>query len=293
MQKTNSKFSFPVPIEEKIIETGFMREVMNRTLTVHPGNVLWYGYSRAGKTTTARHMVKTINEAFDPYDPFAFRASHYEVGEIKAWSGNEQKKGLKSLYNAALGKLDEGLYRTDPAETIVEQLILGLMRKNIQMIFIDEAGNLSLDAIRGIIMAYDAAKNLEHPLSLIFVGMDDLPTKVLKLPQVKGRIHEWCYFEPYDLEGVKELIVNIYPQFFNFEDSTETADIVECIYELCGGFPGLIIPFLRKVERNQKRDNEKITTKYIRTIHLRTTIDQTSAINKSNEINKSAPKSTK
>lgn len=285
MQESSTNFSFPIPIEEEIIETGFMKEVVNRTLMVHPGNSLWYGESRVGKTTTARYIVETITEAYDPYNPYAFRSVHYEVGEIAQWSGNEQKKGLKSLYNAILGRIDEGLYRSDPLETIAEQLVLGLMRKNIQMILVDEAGNLSLDAIRGMIMAYDAAKNSGHPLSLIFVGMDDLPTKVTKLPQVKGRIHEWCYFEPYDLKGVANLLAKLSPHFESLDlEKAEHMEQVEFIYEMCGGFPGLIIPFLRKLDRYQLIKTEEITTTYLRAIHLRTVIDKDNSINKSKEI---------
>ena len=131
MQESDGRFRFPVPFEETVVETDFMREAMNRTMMVHPGNSLWYGESRVGKTTTAKHIVQTINEAFDPYNPYAFRALHYEVGGIEQWSGNEQKKGLKSLYNATLGRIDEGLYRRDPAETIAEQLVFAL--KNVSI----------------------------------------------------------------------------------------------------------------------------------------------------------------
>jgi hypothetical protein len=291
MQESSSRFSFPTPIEEKIIETDFMREIMNRTMTMHPGNSLWYGESRVGKTTAARHIVQTVNEAFNPYNPYAFRAIHYEVGGIEQWSGNEQKKGLKSLYNAALGRIDEGLYRTDPAETVAEQLIFGLMRKNIQQIFVDEAGNLSLEAIRGMIMAYDSAKNLGHPLSLVFVGMDDLPTKVMKLPQVKGRIHEWCYFEPYSLKEVADLLAKLNSHFADSKlEKTKLSEQVECVYELCGGYPGLIIPFLRKLERYQQIEREEINTVYLRTTHLRTTIDRDKAINKSKQIHGNSTK---
>ncbi|HEY0459784.1 MAG TPA: hypothetical protein VGC97_11670 [Pyrinomonadaceae bacterium] len=134
-------------------------------------------------------------------------------------------------------------------------------------------------------MAYDSAKNHEHRLSLIFVGMDDLPTKVMKLPQVKGRIHEWCYFEPYSLNQVQNLLAKLNPHFANSKiDETKLLEQVECIYEICGGYPGLIIPFLRKLERYQKIDSEEITTVYLRAIHLRTTIDRDNAINKSKEI---------
>jgi hypothetical protein len=230
-------------------------------------------------------VVKTINEAFNPYNPHAFRAVHYEVGQISEWSGNEQKRGLKSLYNAALGRIDEGLYRSDPAETITEQLILGLMRKNIQQIFVDEAGNLSLEAIRGMLMAYDAAKNSEHPFSLIFIGMDDLPTKVNELPQVKGRIQEWCYFEPYDLKGIADILTKISSHFESLDlTNAEHIEQVEFIHEMCGGFPGLLIPFLRKLERYQLIEPEQINTTYLRTIHLRTMIDKNKSIDKSKEL---------
>jgi AAA+ ATPase superfamily predicted ATPase len=285
MEEPVNGFKFPIPIEEKIIETGFMKEVMNRTLVIHPGNSVWYGESRIGKTTTARYVVEKITEAYDPYNPYAFRAAHYEVGEIPSWSGNEQKRGLKSLYNATLGRIDEGLYRVDMAETIAEQLILGLTRKNIQIIFVDEAGNLSLEAIRGMLMAYDAAKNMGHPLSFVFVGMDDLPVKVTKLPQVKGRIHEWCYFQPYSFEDVFDFLCEINPHFEHLDrNDPKQAEQVECIYEMFGGFPGLIIPFLRKLERYQQIDAEEITVPYLRTIHLRTMLDQKNSINKSQEI---------
>jgi hypothetical protein len=285
VKSSNFTLQFPAPDVEIIIETGAMRETIKRTLAVHPGNSVWYGLSRIGKTTTARFAAEKIRQAYDAENPHAFRAVHYEVGEIGAWTGNEQKKGLKSLYNATLGRIDEGLYRADPAETIVEYLVRGLMRKNIGMIFVDEAGNLSLDAIRGMLMAFDAAKNIGHRLSMVFIGMDDLPVKVTKLPQVNGRINEWCYFEPYTFEEVAKLLSELHPHFagLDLEDPLQREQ-VELIYDLHGGFPGHIIPFMRKLERYQNAKREEITTLYLKTIHLRTVLDKENAINKSREI---------
>lgn len=277
-------FSFPVPKDTEIIETGFMREVINRTLAVHPGNSVWYGESRIGKTTTAKHLVKLITDSYDPANPYSFRAIHFEAGAISSWSGNEQKRGLKSLYNSVLGRIDEGLYRTDPTETIAGNLVHGLMRKNIQLVFIDEAGNLSLDAIRGILMTYDAAKNLGYNLSFVFVGMDDLPVKVTKLPQVNGRMHEWCYFEPYSVNEVATVLAELHPHFADVNlEKAEESETVNCIYELCGGYLGLIVPFLQKVEKYQLIKPEEITSKYLRTIFLRTQFDKDNSINKSIE----------
>lgn len=282
-----SKFTirFPTGKTEKIVETAIMREVITRTLAVHPGNGLWYGLSRVGKTTTAREMVKKIKEAYDANNPDAFRAVHFSVGEIAAWSGNEQKKGLKSLYNATLGRIDEGVYMNSPPETIAKIIAVGLMRKNIGLVLIDEAGNLSLDAIRGIMMVYDEAKNMEYRLSLVFIGMDNLPVKVTQLPQIEGRIHEWCYFEPYTLEELAELLSQLHPHFagLDLNDPIQLGQI-ETIYNLYGGFPGLVVPFITKLERQQSRKMQPITTAYIKSVHLITEVSKTSSIQKSEEI---------
>lgn len=290
---SSSKFALQFPEinkKEKIVETAVMREVMNRTLAIHPGNSVWYGLSRVGKTTTAREMVKKLQEVYSQENPNAFRAVHFEVGEIAAWTGNEQKKGLKSLFNATLGRIDEGLYIQQPPEAIANSLVRGLMKKNIGLILIDEAGNLSLDAIRGMIMVYDAAYNLNHPLSLIFIGMDDLPVKVTQLPQIEGRIHEWCFFEPYKLKDVADLLAQLHPHFAGFDlDNLAQREQVELIYDLYGGFPGLIVPFIKKLEHQQSRNPEPINTKYLKSIHLRTAFDKNLAIGRSREIYKGKP----
>lgn len=281
---TKGNFKYPIPRNEKIIETGFMREVMNRTLAIHPGNTVWYGESRIGKTTTAKHSVKRINENYQSNNSHAFRAVHFEAGEIASWSGNEQKKGLKSLYNTTIGRMDERAYQTDPIENIVKNLVYGLQRKNIQAVYIDEAGNLSVDAIRGIMMTYDAAKNLGHNLSLIFIGMDDLPIKMTKLPQINGRVNEWCYFEKYSLGEMTLFLKEYHPYFANVDiKSKKNAELVECVYDLCEGLPGLATSLIRKVEAYLKINPQEIDSKIFRMIHLRTTMDKDYSIRKSCE----------
>lgn len=278
------KFRFVSPSEDIIVPTGMMLEMIKRTAVVHPGNCLWYGDSRIGKTTTARFMVQKIDEAYDPQNPNAYRAVHYEVGGIGEWTGNEMKKGIKSLYYAALGRLDEGVYRHDPAESLATQLVHGLRWKNIQTILIDEAGTLSLEAIRGMVVVGDVARNMNHPLSLVFIGMDDLPTKVQQLPQVKKRFVEWCYFEAYSLKETAKLLSRLHTHFAGLDpNNPEEYEQVEFIYEMCGGFPGLIVPFLKKLDRYQQEECEQITVKYLRTIHLRTLMDEEQAVNKSLE----------
>ena len=59
---------------------------------------------------------------------------------------------------------------------------------------------------------------------------------------------------------------------------------MECLYELCGGYLGLIVPFLQKVDKYQLIKSEKIDSKYLRAIHLRTQLDREQSISKSKEI---------
>lgn len=281
------KFRFAAAPKEIIVPTDLMREVVNRTSAIHPGIALWYGDSRLGKSTTARYMVEKIAEAYEASNPHAFRAVHYEVGEIAGWTGNEQKKGIKSLYYATVGRIDEGVYRHDPAESLAAQLVLGLRRKNIRMICVDEAGTLSLEAIRGMILVSDTAQNLNYPLSLVLIGMDDLPTKVRHLPQVENRIDEWCFFEAYGLAETGRLLSHLHPHFegLDYNDPEQFAQ-VECVYEMFGGFPGLIVPFLKKLERYQQLEPEEITVTYLRILRLRTFFDKEQSINKSLELHR-------
>ncbi len=283
-------FNFSAPVKEVTVLTGMMLEVINRTAAVHPGNSLWYGESRIGKTTTARYMAQKIEESYDPQNPHAYRAVHYEVGEIAEWTGNEMKKGIKSLYYATLGRIDEGVYRHDPVESLATQLVHGLRRKNIQVIFVDEAGALSLEAIRGMVLVGNVAKNMHYPLSLVFIGMDDLPTKVQHLPQVDKRFVEWCYFEAYSLNDTAKLLAQLHSHFkkFNLENPVHYEQ-VECIYEMCGGFPGLITPFLKKLTHYQNEKHEKITVAYLRSIHLRTVFEKELSVSKSLQMYRGRP----
>lgn len=284
------KFQFTAPVEDTIIQTGMMLEMINRTSAVHPGHSLWYGAARIGKTTTAQFMVQKITEAYDPQNPHAYRAVHYEVGGIEEWTGNEIKKAIKSLYYATLGRIDEGVYRHDPAESLATQLVHGLRRKNIQVIFVDEAGTLSLEAIRGMVLVGDVAKNMNHPLSLVFIGMDDLPTKVEQLPQVRERIVEWCYFEAYSLKETAKLLSLLHPHFAKLDlGNPKDYEQIEFVYEMFGGFPGLIVPFLQKLDRHQKEEREQISLKYLRAVHMRTLMDKEQSVNKSLEIYRGRP----
>jgi len=244
------KLRFPVRAQDRLIQTAQMIRTANRTFAVHAlcALVLYVGRSRLGKTTTARWITAQINDRYDPEDESSFRAFHYEVGAIEEWSGNEMKRGIRSLYEAVVGSpLDEGFYRQSPTEGLARHTVFALRRKRIQMVFIDEAGCLSLDAIRGMVLVRDTAEIEGWTLSLIFIGMDELPKLMLKLKQIENRIHEWVYFEPYNIDETWELLVELHPYFVAL-DARQMADReqVEFVHEISGARPGSWFPLCKR-----------------------------------------------
>jgi hypothetical protein len=265
---------------EKTVETDQMRLMISKTLGVHPlgSLVVWAGRSRLGKTTTAATLNQKLNGNFSSDDPDAFRSVHYTVGEVNP--GNLQKKGIRSLYHACIGQMEEAVYRRNPAEDLARMTVEALRVKNIKMVFIDEAGNLPLEAIRGMVLVRDTAQAMGWTLSLVFVGMDDLPVKLVQLPQIHHRIHEWCYFKPYSLEETLFLLQQLEPRFscYSLEDPDQRQQI-EFIHEQFDGRPGLIVPFLRRLKNRLYSDlGGVIDLPALMAVHLNFLRDKDAAI---------------
>lgn len=273
---------FPKQMPKKIVETKMMKQIVARTLAVHPLSalVVWYGESRIGKTTTAEYTVEKILEAYDENDPLAFRAKYVEVGEIPPWSGNEMKRGVKSLYFAALRmSLDEGVYQRDPLEAIAVRLVHELQKRRIQMIFIDEAGGLSIDAIHGMVLVRDTAQSMGWTLTLVFIGMDDLPVKIEERRQIAGRVNEWCYFVEYDLDDTWNLLAELHPHFAGLDrNNEEHREQVSFLRETYGGLPGQLVPFVRRMEYRLLDYRGEIDLRFLRAVHLLTARDKQRSI---------------
>jgi hypothetical protein len=272
---------FPVIEQKVIVELEQMRRAANRILAVHPGGALTVFHGRAGmgKTTTAEWITAQINEHYDPDDSQTFRALYYEIGEIAPWSGQEQKRAIRSLYHSCIGPLDEGMYRRLPNEDLARHLVYGLMRKKIGMIFIDEAGYLSVDALRGMVLACDTAASLKWTLSICFVGMDDLPLKLQALPQIRRRVHEWCYFEEFDIKGTWKLLGKLHPHFAALDArNPEHWEQVEYIHKQFGGVIGNIAPFLQKLNHRFRDYKSEITLGHLVAVYEATDRDKELAL---------------
>ena len=279
-----SNFVFPELEEKIIVETEQMRRVISRTMAVHRGGALlpYIGRSRMGKTTTATYLNDLINTNFSSENPRTFRSIHYEVGEISSWAGNDQIKGIRSLYHACVGRLDASLYRGALAQDLARQLVYILKKKRIEMLFVDEAGNLSIDAIRGMVLVRNTAELEGWTLTIVFIGMDDLPSKLVSLPQIANRTDEWCYFEPYSLEETFEILKKLHSHFISLDlDKRDDREQVEFIYEQFGGVPGLIAPFIRRLKNQQDDFDEGIDLSGLIAVHLSTLRDKDKALSDS------------
>lgn len=271
---TRFRVQFPEKRETEnvIIETPLMTRTATRTLALHLGSplVVWTGPSRNGKTVTAQWLRDNINRAADS-DPNGFRAVLFEYGGGTAQSRNEMKRVIRSVYQATVAKLDEGLYRQSPSEDLALHLVKGLRAKNIQMLMVDEAGLLKVEGLRALVTIRDVAEHNGWPLSIVLIGMDNLPADIARLPQIERRVHEWCYFEPYLLDETYELLAGLDPQFAKLRlDVPAQRDMIAFIQEICGGLPGLLAPFLRKLHYNQSMLGGPLSLTLLRAVYMLT-----------------------
>lgn len=244
----SSIFDYPEPAKTVVVETGMMKSAIRRLLAVHHlgGICVWSGRAGMGKTTTAEHMVKLTEDAYDPDNPRAFRVVHYQAGS-KHVTKAEAKHGIRSLYHGAGCKLDEGAYRTRLPEELAAELVHFLKKTNIQIVFVDEAGCLQLEAIRGMVLVSDTARLNGLTLTVVLIGMDNLPTMVKRSPQVERRIHEWCYFKPCSIEETHKLLAALHPYFAGLSlRNASHREQISYVHDACKGMPGSIVPFVSR-----------------------------------------------
>ena len=124
-------------------------------------------------------------------------------------------------------------------------LVHYLKKMNIGVIFVDEAGTLPLNAIRGMVLVSDTARTMKWTMTIILIGMDDLPNKLTRLPQIERRVVEWCYFKPYTLKETYCLLSALHPFFAGLNLSViKEKELIEYIHKAFRGLPGGIVPFV-------------------------------------------------
>ncbi len=237
---------FSAPLSLRVHETPVMECIMERTMAVHSfgGLVAWSGKSGSGKTTTARLMVSRIGEASE-HSAHGFTAVHYEVGPLVSNDDRVMSLAVKSLYGAAIGRPPEHRFRTATPDAIALSLVQALRSRNIRMIFVDEAGLLSAAAVRGIVLAIDTAENESWPLTVVMIGMDELPRTLEKVPQTERRVRDWCFFKALGADEIERLVLTVWPQIGeSIAPDSSLQQLVRCMMHRFGDVPGKIVPKL-------------------------------------------------
>jgi type II secretory pathway predicted ATPase ExeA len=144
------------------------------------------------------------------------------------------------------------------------------MKRRIEMVFVDEAGLYSLPALRGLIAIRDHMVEEGGRLTLVLIGMDDLPTKIDQNPQVAGRVHEWCFFEPYTPSETEQLVRAISPLWASADsENLEVQRQLTFLHQASNGIPGHVVPFVQKVEQ-EVAGGQKLSVALLKAVQLRT-----------------------
>jgi type II secretory pathway predicted ATPase ExeA len=186
--------------------------------------------------------------------------------------------------------LDEGFYRQNPPEVIALHLVHALRRKGIRLVIVDEAGLLSIDAIRGITLVRNTAENEGWILTIVFVGMDDLPSKMIRNEHIHKRVLEWCMFEPFSLDETWALLEKLHPYFANLDGRKQAHQkLVKFIHNISGGLPGLMVSFVEKLRYRLNTSEEEITVEFLQAIFNVTQESMINSLNRSKESYKGVP----
>jgi hypothetical protein len=257
-----------------IVVTEMMKQAMNMTLHFHltgGGACCWYGDPGIGKTATAHHMRQTLEEGFNvnAKNPNAFQAMHFECGPIGP-SVNAMKAGIRVLYQIMTrSSLPSGIYSGASLEELAIMVIDEAKKRRIQMFFVDEAGLMSADAVRGMMFVCDIAKRMNWHLTMVLIGDNDLPKKIISVPAVERRITGWIHFKQYDFDGTCQILRVLHPHFesLNYEVA-EDQEKLELMHEVCEGLPARIVHFLNHLDYHLKISPCSIDLRFLRTIHL-------------------------
>ena len=172
------------------------------------------------------------------------------------------------MFVAMGSALSDGDHRCRLAHELADDAVEIARRKRIKVFFVDEAGNLSTNAIRGIVTIRDRSVKVGWPISFIFIGMDDLPQKLIKLPQIRRRVHPWVYFEQYSFDETWNLLSKLHPHFSSLDrKKAEHVAQVKFIYETFGGYPGSIVLFLTDLDSAVKAYRGEVDEKFLRSVH--------------------------
>lgn len=246
-----------MPSPSLVIETEIMRYAAEHTRAAHAARgqfVEWTGRSRAGKTTTVHWLANQLNAAYEAGEPDAYRVGVFEAAPIGQCKATDQhKQAVKSIYENTLGRrMDDATYRGDVGQ-MVQMVVYELRAAGYQMVMVDEAGRWAPHALEGAAHVVNAAGNLSPPwpLTLVLVGMHELPLNLRVLPQVENRVQDTVYFRTYTREQAQTFLQALHPFFAALDfETAEGAKVLDYILGrgVTAGLPGLIVTLVERAD---------------------------------------------
>lgn len=257
-----------------IVVTGMMEQAMFEALECHLlgcGACCWYGDTGIGKTATAHHMKQELEENFNVNAkyPDAFRALHFECAPIVP-GVNAMKVGIRMLYQFMTGSfLSPGIYHGACLEELTKMVVNVAKKRGIKMIFVDEAGLMSADAIRGLMLICDIAIRMSWQLTMVLIGDNNLPMKISRVPPLERRIEGWVHFTRYEFEATCQILRGLHPHFGSLDpEAADHCEQLEFMHKICEGLPARIVPFLNYMDYYLKISSCRVDLRLLQTIHL-------------------------
>lgn len=221
------------------VETRLTRETATRLIGLHLGATQFaaiFGPAGIGKTEAAKLLNDTLHRDAENKVPASFRAKYIEMPTVRKYTGNVEKQALGVIYNEVIGPLSPNEARGMSQQIMVRSIVQQLETGNIQMLFIDEAGRIDAQALEALTYLLNSASHSAHPLTIVLIGMHDLPHLIERVPQVHSRVADTITLREYDASGAYDLLSKIYPAIgaLRFE-TPEAAALMEYLVSACHG----------------------------------------------------------
>lgn len=199
----------------RIVPIGQLKEAAKRVAIAHGENgfVVLSGPSGVGKTTCAAYIVDQINQG-RLLDEHA-RAVTFEVsGKRLATRMQQTVRGpLRAIYTFVLGPVPSTLFQRQSEHEVCRKIVAAMRARGTQVLLLDEAGSLAAEEMRGLAMLMNVAREEGWLLTIVLIGMDELPKTVTSLPQLETRVIQWVWYEPLDQDDWDHVVRELLPEF--------------------------------------------------------------------------------
>lgn len=278
---------YPAPRHSRVVVTPEMESAFHRVAVCHSGPgqmVAVVGPSGAGKTTSMRLLSRQIDEDCAANVPNAWRTLYYVTADLtNAHRTTIERHVLAQLLSDGFGlSVEKDLRRSRP-EDLRQKILLAARQRNVQMVFIDEAGLIPSPGLNALANLVNAAEvKFQWPLTIVLVGMNNLPITIRELPQVDRRVVDTIFFQPYGPEEALEALAQIEPFFetvdLGTDDGLAVMQFLTSPEVSSGGMLGVMIQLVQRTADLCQRDGRPFSLRELRMVHQLSARDRNRAM---------------